>query len=276
MSTLENLLGHDPTAHTRTDVLTLIENGIRHQPRSLQKLIGPSELGTDCAHCLAAKLAGWDETQRDTAWLPFIGTAVHAALAEFFEADNTTSVASGGRRRWRVEERVHVGFIGPHRISGTCDLYDTATGTVVDWKIVGAETLRTAKAAPKRVYQVQAHLYGLGWENAGHTPERVMIAHLPRNAVSLAQAVIWEAPYDRDTALDALANAARVHANVTALASISTTTRDQWITGLPRATGCFSCARYPDYASQPSRLAAEFTTLTVAQADGITPTRKAA
>ena len=28
-------------------------------PRELQREIGPSELGTDCVHCLAAKLAGW-------------------------------------------------------------------------------------------------------------------------------------------------------------------------------------------------------------------------
>ncbi|PWH05217.1 hypothetical protein DEO23_14145 [Brachybacterium endophyticum] len=257
MTTLEQLLGHNETADTRTDMLTLIENSIRRQPRSMQKLIGPSEIGTDCTHCLAAKVAGWEETQRDTAWLPMIGTAVHAALAEFFEADNRQSLAAGRRARWRPEHRVEVGSIGPHHISGTCDLYDTATGTVVDFKIVGAETLRTAKAAPKPVYRTQVHLYGRGYENAGHTPERVMIAHLPRNAVSLTQAVIFEEPYDRTVALEALERANRVHANVTTLASISEAARDEWITSQPRADGCFSCRRYPDWATQPSRLATE-------------------
>ena len=256
MTTLDQLLG-DLSAHTRTDMLTVIENGIRRQPRSLQKLIGPSEIGTPCDHCLAAKLAGWEETQRDTAWLPFIGTAVHAALADFFEAANDQSHRLGEPKRWRVEQRVEVGTIGHHHISGTCDLYDTATGTVCDFKIVGAETLRTAKAAPKDVYRTQVHLYGLGYENAGHTPERVMIAHLPRNATSLSQAVIWDEPYDRDTAVTALARANRVHANLAALTALGTRARDEWITSLDRASGCFSCRRYPDW-TPTSRLGTEF------------------
>lgn len=255
MSTLDQLLS--PTTGqwpgVVTDYLEVIENGIRTQPRSQQKIIGPSEIGTACDHCLAAKLAGWEETERDVAWLPFIGTAVHAELARIFDA-----TGSGGDRRWRVEERLYVGHIGAHPITGTADLYDTATGTVIDHKIVGASTLRTAKAAPKTVYRTQVQIYGRGEELAGRTPRKVAIAHLPRNAVSLAQAVIHVEDYDPQVALDALARANRIHMNLTALGSIDTTTRDQWITGLNREPGCFSCPRYPDWASQPSRLALEF------------------
>ncbi|GAA1333812.1 hypothetical protein GCM10009592_28360 [Brachybacterium rhamnosum] len=257
MSTLEQLLGHTPGANALADYQSTIEQAIRHQPRSLQKLIGPSEIGTDCTHCLAAKLAGWTEQERDVPWLPFIGTAVHAELARIFEDDNKTSSTSGGRRRWKVEQKVYVGHIGAHAITGTCDLYDTVTGTVLDHKIVGAATLRTAKTGPKPVYRIQAHLYGLGWENAGHMPETVAVAHLPRNEMSLARAVIWSEPYDRDLALAAFEHANQLHANLTTLASISHETRDQWISNQPRADGCFSCPRYPDWTPN-SRLGTEF------------------
>lgn len=257
MTTLEQLLGHDTRANTVTDALTIIENGIRQQPRSQQKLIGPSEIGTDCDHCLAAKLAGWEETERDVAWLPFIGTAVHAELAGIFETDNARASTAGRRPRWRVEQRVEVGTIGGHHISGTCDLYDTATGTVLDWKIVGAQTLRTAKAAPKPVYRIQGQLYGLGQKNAGHTPRKVAIAHLPRNAVSLAHAVIHVEDYDPAIAHQALERANRIHANLTTLAAISDEIRDSWITSQERAPGCFSCPRYTDW-TPTSRLGTEF------------------
>ncbi|NUP75335.1 MAG: hypothetical protein HOQ07_11915, partial [Sinomonas sp.] len=71
-----------PPAEAIRDLRGLIEHGILNQPRSLQRTIGPSEIGNPCDHCLAAKLAGWDETENDVPWLPFVGTAVHAALEE--------------------------------------------------------------------------------------------------------------------------------------------------------------------------------------------------
>lgn len=46
-----------------TEIRGIIEDHITNQPRSLQKEIGPSELGTDCLHCLAARLAGWEKRQ---------------------------------------------------------------------------------------------------------------------------------------------------------------------------------------------------------------------
>lgn len=61
------------------EIRQLIEADIANAPRELQREIGPSELGTDCVHCLAAKLAGWPE-RRSPGWLPFIGTCVHGAF----------------------------------------------------------------------------------------------------------------------------------------------------------------------------------------------------
>lgn len=62
-------MGKPPaTPKTKTDTMEeprlwpeirqLIEADIANAPRELQREIGPSELGTDCVHCLAAKLVG--------------------------------------------------------------------------------------------------------------------------------------------------------------------------------------------------------------------------
>lgn len=259
MSTLEQLLGPAQVSDTLCDAMNVLEGAIRTQPRSMQKLIGPSEIGTDCDHCLAAKLAGWDETERDVAWVPFMGTAIHAELARIFETD---AAQRGEQSRWMVEHRVKVGTIGGHQISGTCDLFDQHTGTVLDWKNTGTTSLRAAKrSGPKQVYRIQAHLYGLGYENAGHEVREVAIAHLPRTSMRLSDAVLWSEPYHRQIALDALERANKIHANLQALASINTKTRDAWITSQPRADGCFSCPRYPDW-TPTSRLSSEFGTTT--------------
>lgn len=68
-----------------TEIRGIIEDHITNQPRSLQKEIGPSELGTDCLHCLAARLAGWEKRQ-SAAWLPFIGTCVHERFEHLFNS----------------------------------------------------------------------------------------------------------------------------------------------------------------------------------------------
>lgn len=225
----------------------IIEHAITHQPRSQQRTIGPSEIGNPCDHCLAAKLAGWQQTDRGIPWLPYIGTSVHAMLEDVFgrheaarNAVHTTGV------RYLTEARTMVGHIGGNEIWGSTDLVDLAAGMTIDWKIVGASTLRNAKAGPSAEYRVQADLYAKGWNDAGHRIDHVAIAYLPRNAQSLDDAIWWTAPHDRGRAERALERANQLHTNLAALASISPEARDAWITSLPRAPRCWDCARYPD------------------------------
>ena len=91
-------MGKPPaTPKTKTDTMEeprlwpeirqLIEADIQNAPRELQREIGPSELGTDCVHCLAAKLAGWPE-RRSPGWRPFIGTCVHEHFEQMFRELN--------------------------------------------------------------------------------------------------------------------------------------------------------------------------------------------
>jgi len=231
----------------------VIEQAILNQPRSLQKRIGPSEIGTPCDHCLAAKLAGWEQTEQGVPWLPTVGTAVHAYLEEaFIRHENLRGAQHNGGLRYLTERRVDVGEIDGETITGSTDLFDTVTGMVIDHKLVGTTTLNKARSkGPSDTYRVQAHLYGRGWVRAGFDVAHVAICFLPRNDVSLNTAVLWTEPYDEQIAIAALARAERLARSLKALAAISTEARDEWINNLPRADQCWDCARYH---SQPTVL----------------------
>lgn len=227
----------DPKA-TWTEYRALIEDAMVNAPRSLQKRIGPSELGMACRRCLAHKLAGTPE-HTEAAWLPQVGSAVHAWLEEVFVQAN----AGLDRARFLVESRVTVGTVGGIEITGSADLYDRELGEVTDWKIVGTTTLRSAKAkGASPVYRAQAMLYGRGFTLRGLPVRRVRIAYLPRNAVALSDAYIWTADYDEQLALDTIARA-----DALAIA-ISAFGLDHVLASLPGHDGDgFSCRRMPDY-----------------------------
>lgn len=225
----------------------VIEEHIRTQPRSLQTTIGPSEIGTECDHCLAAKIAGWPQND-SVDWLPFIGTAVHARLDHIFtELGASTNAVHNGGLRWVAEMRLLVGTIGGVEVWGSNDLVDFITGLIVDWKVVGKTTLDDVRRhGPSTVYRVQQHLYAKGWNDAGRRIDHVAIAYLPRNAVSLDHAHWWTEPYDQQIALDALDRANYYATQISALTSISAEVRDAWITALPRHPRCYDCPRFAD------------------------------
>lgn len=243
--------GTDPSVALK-QAEQVIKDAITNRPRSLQVEIGPSAVGDPCSHCLAARLAGWEQT-RDTEWLPFIGQSVHSALeVDFIEHENHRNANHTTGRRYLTEQRVTVGHINGAEVWGSCDLFDTVAGMTVDWKITGATTLKKAKRGPSPVYKVQAHLYGRGWVNAGYRVEHVAIAYLPRNAVSLASAIWWTEPYDEQVATAALERASQLAVNLQALEQgAGAAVRDAWISGLPRDPGCFDCARYADRVAAP-------------------------
>jgi hypothetical protein len=233
-----------------SDIAGMILQGIRdfsaNRPRSLQKEIGPSGLGNPCDHCLAAALVGWERAQ-DEAWLPLIGTAVHELL---LYSDGISYGGAWFGPDWLKEHRVTVGSIGQGRerrsIDGNADLFHVPSGTVVDLKIVGATTLNEArKNGASMQYRRQVQLYGRGFALAGFEVNSCTIAYLPRNSMRLSDAVFSTYAYDQDFADDALNRAEKLLADARYLEGISTRARDVWIDGLPRAAGCYDCARYP-------------------------------
>lgn len=242
------------------EIRMLIENGIRNQPRERQVEIGPSELGTDCLHCLAAKLAGWPETKQ-VGWIPFIGTCLHEHFERMFgklgeETPVETTDPTGQTvrlPRFETEKRVTVGQLngiyGHTELHGSIDLYDRRTHSTCDWKLVGNTTLTNAKAnGPSQQYRIQASLYGIGLENGGEECERNCIYMLPKNSTSLADTIAWETPFDPKPGRWAIARAQLLVNLMDCIEQADgPEIRDAWIHRLPTSpTHCFRCGSWPD------------------------------
>jgi hypothetical protein len=235
---IAQFIGADPGT-VPSELRSILEAAMLNAPRSLQERIGPSELGIECGRCLAHKLAGTPE-RPEAAWLPQIGTAVHEWAETVMLRHEHVRGTLGMPGRFLPECRVTVGVVGGVEISGSTDVFDTHTGTVVDWKVVGTTTLKAAKAHGASLqYQRQAHLYGKGWEDAGYQVRSVLIYFLPRNAMTLADAYPWQTNYDRQNALATL-----LRANEIALA-IHDHGLDKVLAGIPEHdfTG-FSCKKF--------------------------------
>lgn len=240
-----------PHVTTQAAVEGVIFDAIRNQPRSLQKRIGPSEIGTECDHCLAAKLAGWEEAQSGIPWASTVGTAIHALLEDFINQADTKQ-GPGGPHRYVTEYPILVGQIGGTDITGSIDCLDLHTGTTIDWKCVSPTSMAKHKRGISQVYRAQAHLYAKGCVDAGIPIETVSICFLPRGGNQFHDRYWWSEPYNPQIAETALARANQLHNNLTALAAISPEARDQWISSLPRADGCYSCRRFPDAPQPPA------------------------
>lgn len=216
--------------------LGVIKDGITRHPRSLQKRIGPSEIGRPCDRWILHKLNGDGEPDRGPAWKPAVGTAVHDQLERWFDAANR----HGGeveRVEWVTEWSVNVGQIGGQDTPGHSDLFHVPTGTVIDHKIVGPKQLSKYRLhGPSQQYRVQAHLYGKGFtDDGGWGPCRhVAIAFLPRDG-ELSGAYFWSEPYNPHLAAEALQRANRLWTMLTvvgidAALAASPLCDDQWCT----------------------------------------------
>lgn len=194
--------------NAQADYMTAVVDAITNHPRSLQKRIGPSEVGDPCARKLLYKLTGTPERDLPPNWRATVGTGGHMWQEETFDRANltfATSSSTPGVERWLIEERVTVGVdANGNPITGSCDLFDRATGTVIDHKFVGPKQLRKYKAqGPSDTYRVQAHLYGQGYVNAGLTVNAVAISFLPRDG-DLADAYWWSEPFNPQIAANAM------------------------------------------------------------------------
>lgn len=172
--------------------------------RNLQTALGPSAVGSACVRCLAR--AALDQPvvdPYDDPWCRIIGTATHEWLNMAAAAANVISLNLGRAARWTPEQRVHPDDDLLEK-GGSADLYDHDTYTVIDHKVVGAEPLRKYRLnGPGPQYRTQGHVYGLGYENAGHEVRHVAVAFWNRGG-KLRDLYVWTEPYNRQLALDAL------------------------------------------------------------------------
>jgi hypothetical protein len=199
------------------------------RPRSQQTALGPSEVGMECQRALAYRLLNTPEKPDPRLpWAPLVGTAVHATIAEALEEENKRL----GRERWIVEHRV----TAAPDLSGSCDAYDVDNCCVVDWKLTGERSLAELPHHMKPEYETQAHVYGLGYENAGREVRWVRICLLARASHDFRMSREWTRPYDRAHAEAALARLAETK---------------KLITGLKLAQGDRGWAEVPGSSSKP-------------------------
>lgn len=226
--------GSDETGQALAErIAALIVDTAVNSPRSLQKRLGPSEVGDPCERRLTYKLLDWPRTaaESDPA-ASIIGTGFHTWMEEAFERRQTT--LPDGRPRYKIEERVTVrdSPIEAAAISGSTDLFDRATGTVWDWKLVGHTSQdEYRRKGPGPQYRAQAHLYGLGQENAGEDVKRVAICFVGR--YHELRVHVWTEPYDRQVALDALARLDMIRARLTASGDASAPYDHAWWSEIP-------------------------------------------
>jgi hypothetical protein len=225
---IEEQRGGDPEL-LFAELKAIITHAIANHPRSLQKRIGPSEIGDPCARRIAYKLTGTPEARElPTPWRPTVGTATHTWLEEKLAEYNQATHAATGASRFLIEQRVNAGPCAGADLEGSTDWYDRVTATVGDWKIVGPSSLKKLRAdlnagrGPRLEYRVQGHTYGLGWLRRGLPVDRVMIVALPA-AGELADAVMWTEPFNPQIARDAMARVDRIHALTSSLAGAALT-----------------------------------------------------
>lgn len=190
------------------DAVRMTVEAANNSPRSRQTRIGPSELGTPCDRQLALKLAEYPAVNPDasSSWPAIVGTAVHERIADAVAAVEANRDPSTPPR-WHVEERVVVGEVDGTPITGSCDLFDGYTGTVLDWKVVHSSTARSKADNPGEQYRVQAHLYGRGFAQRGFPVQHVAVAFLGRDG---GTPHVWTEPYDEKVATDALDRATQL------------------------------------------------------------------
>lgn len=235
----------DPPTTPADDIRALVVTALREwsaaSPRSKQKSIGASEAGTPCTRRLAYRMLDVERTNVDTDPYPsMVGTAFHVTLAEVF-------AHPAWQGRFLVEQRVEIRPGMP----STLDLYDTTTGDLVDWKILGATGLKNIKDdGPGPEYRIQQHLYGLGLKRShGITPARVNLVCFPRGGM-LSGLHVWSEPWDEQAALAALE---RLDSIVVALAQLKVEAKPEHWQYLPTADA--HCSWCPFFLPHSDNLA---------------------
>lgn len=193
------------------NLLDKIKHHSTNAPRSLQRELGPSEVGDPCERKLGYKLWNVEPPTRPPSrnndmWKANVGTAIHTYLEDVYGDDPD----------YDTEKRVTVGAwydgTNSHVLQGKCDLYIKSDDCVVDFKTTSTAMMEDyARGKLPEVYRTQIHMYGMGYENEGYPVKRVALLFLPRdNDLNVSTSVFYVEPYDRQVALTGLARLERI------------------------------------------------------------------
>jgi hypothetical protein len=165
--------------------------------RNAQQTLGPSEIGTPCDRRLAMSLMRCDPVNPGgDGWAAFVGTCVHAGLAEMLLWSNAES------GRFAVE--MPLTFPSALVPKGTGDALDRVLLCFMDHKLMGQWSLSKLKReGPPPLYRTQVHVYGQGARAQGEKVEHVAIIGWPRTESTLDELFVWTEPYDATIARDA-------------------------------------------------------------------------
>lgn len=171
----------------------LLWNTSATHPRSQQSSIGPSQLGLACSRQIGYQIAGTAPVNFSVEPMPsLVGTGMHFWLADVFRRQ-----APPGR--YLVEHSVTY-----RGVSGTLDLYDRRTASVIDWKFPRRATVRrTLSEGPPRHYLWQLQTYAAGLQSDGEAPARVAVVYVPVDG-SLTDVAAWSYPVNTAQADDAI------------------------------------------------------------------------
>jgi hypothetical protein len=194
--------------------------------RSQQTSLGPSEIGTPCDRRIAMSVLRIDPVNPGgDNWASFVGTCVHAGLAEMFLWANADT------GRYAVE--VPLKFPSVHVPRGTGDLLDRTMCMFLDHKLMGRWSLdKLTTKGPSPVYRTQVHTYAYGARLKGEVVDHVAIIGWPREAGTLDDLYVWTEPYDPTVAIEALDRVERIAAEVKRLSAPMRPDGD-WSAGRP-------------------------------------------
>lgn len=236
-----------PPPSTLAELRQVLMDYEASRPRSMQKALGPSELGTPCQAQIARKLAGCPRRPVTApTWAPWCGTQVHDGMEKKIIPFWNDQLSW---ERWLAEARltVHPGVDGVDAIEGNSDAYDTRYGMVVDWKYVGKtalqklqRALRMGKPPAEQVsteYRTQAHLYGYGQERAGRDVKWVRLVLLARS-YDYDESGEWTEAYQPEIAVAAID---RYFATCDLLSALDVEHHPEMIAAVPTAPSRDAC-----------------------------------
>lgn len=181
----------------KTKLIEVIKWADARSPRALQRMIGPSEIGTPCDRRIGYRLAEVPEVNTDhDNWPAIVGTSIHSWL----EGAMTGYQRATGNSEWKTETTLYIDDF----IKGHADLYSQPHEAVIDYKTAGPDVMRKVrKEGPPESYQIQTHVYGYGFERLGFPVKKVCLVFLPRSGW-LRDSHVWCDDYRPEIAIGSL------------------------------------------------------------------------